>query len=96
VELKGGLSIALGKPRQGDPPVTRDTGHLAFSAGIDGALPLGRRFELVPTTRYTYVRRGPDALYVGLGSHIVRVGLGARITPARSETPLPPRGAPRR
>jgi len=85
VELKGGISAALGEPRQGDSPVPGDTGRFGLTAGIDGIVRLGTHVEMVPSFRYTHVWRGENALYVGLGDDILRAGLGVRIWLVREE-----------
>jgi hypothetical protein len=78
VELKGGMSIVLGTPRQDDFAYD-DSGWFGLTLGIDGVVRLGRQLDLVPSFRYSHVWRGPDALYVGLGDDIFRAGVGIRI-----------------
>lgn len=80
VEVKGGISVVLGKPRLGDLVYDDVAGHVALTAGIDGVIPLGGRVDLVPSLRYSHVWRG-DTFYsgVGLGSEILRVGVGVRL-----------------
>ena len=79
VGLKGGVSAVLGEPSQGDLAAPGDSGRFGLTAGIDGIVRLGAHVEMVPSLRYTHVWRGENALYVGLGDHIFRAGLGVRI-----------------
>jgi len=48
-----------------------------FGAPEQGGL--GKKLEMVPSFRYTHVWRGEDALYVGLGDPILRMGVGVRL-----------------
>jgi len=78
VEVKGGLTVVFGKPQRVDL-YDNALGHLAFTAGVDGVARLGRRIDLVPSVRYSRVVRGDNALYLGLGHHILRAGVGVRV-----------------
>jgi hypothetical protein len=78
VAVKAGFSIVLGEPRQGDLAYRDATGRLALTVGVDGAISLGSRATLVPSAFYSRVRRGQNAQALGLGSDILRVGVGVR------------------
>jgi hypothetical protein len=79
VEVKGGASLALGTPKQGDVPANGDSGRFALTVGLDGVVPLTPKLDLVPSLRYSHVWRGENALFVGLGDHIFRAGVGVRV-----------------
>jgi hypothetical protein len=79
VELKGGVSAVLGTPQQGEVPPPGDSGRFGLTAGVDGVVPIGKQVAMVPSLRYSHVWRGENALYVGLGDDIVRVGVALRI-----------------
>jgi hypothetical protein len=78
VDVKGGLTVLFGKPQRVDL-YDNDLGHLAFTAGLDGVIRVGPRVDLVPSVRYSRVVRGDNALYLGLGHHILRAGVGVRL-----------------
>jgi hypothetical protein len=78
VEVKDGVTVVFGRPRRVDL-TGDDLGHLAFTVGIDGVVRLGSRIDLVPSVRYSRVLRGDNALYLGLGHHILRAGVGVRL-----------------
>ncbi len=78
LEAKAGVSLIVGKPRQADFPIDGAAGHVALTAGVDGAVPLSGRVELVPSVRYSRAFRGDNDFYVGIGANIFRIGLGVR------------------
>jgi hypothetical protein len=78
-ELKAGPSLVLARTRQGDFVYDDAAGHLALTAAMDGVIALGRRVDLVPGVRYSYVLRGPNKDSVGINNHIVRLAVGLRI-----------------
>jgi hypothetical protein len=86
VEVKAGPSLVLGTPDQGgQAPYGQVTGKFAFTVGVDAELPIGPRIALVPSFRTSFVKRGPEAYYVGLGDRILRCGVGVRFQlPKRS------------
>ena len=79
VEMKGGISLAFGKPKHGDLPVNNDPGRFGVTLGLDGVARIGQKLDIVPSLRYSHVLRGDNAMYVGLGTDILRVGVGVRI-----------------
>jgi hypothetical protein len=78
VEAKVGPSLLFGTPQREGHQYEDPAGTLAFTAGLDAIVPLGKRMAVVPAFRYSYANRGDDALYFGLGRHIVRFGVGVR------------------
>ncbi len=78
LDAKAGLSLLLGTPQREAFQYDDPAGTLAFTIGLDVVAPLSERVAVVPGFRYSYANRGDDALYFGLGSHIVRFGLGVR------------------
>jgi hypothetical protein len=80
VEFKGGPSLVLGTPKQGDFVVFGDSGRFGLTVGMDAVVRLGRKLDVVPSFRYSHVWRGSEALSVGLGDDIVRAGVGVRIS----------------
>jgi len=80
VEVKGGPSVIFGKARQGLVTYDDAAGHFALTAGVDGAIPLSDRAELVPSLRYSRAFRGETDFYVGLGANIFRIGIGLRLS----------------
>jgi hypothetical protein len=76
VVLKAGPTVVFGKTAQGDARYDDAAGHFALTAGFDGVVPVGKRLDLVPGGRYSYVFRGPDRDFVGIGRHVLRVSLG--------------------
>jgi hypothetical protein len=78
VEPKIGASLVFGKLQQGDV-VRTDLGPFAFTAGFDVVARVGTRVDLLPSIRYSLVPRHSAAQYAGLGSHILRAGIGARV-----------------
>jgi hypothetical protein len=83
VEAKAGLTLLFGAPQREAFQYDDPAGTLAFTTGLDAVAPLGKRMAVVPAFRYSYANRGDDALYFGLGSHIVRLGVGVRFHLAR-------------
>lgn len=79
VELKLGPSLIFGKARQNDFEIEDAAGHVALTAGIDGAIRLTDRLELAPSFRYSRALRGDRDFYVGLGANIFRLGVGLRV-----------------
>jgi hypothetical protein len=77
--LKAGPTVVFGDTTQGEARYDDAAGHFALTAGFDGIIPVGRRMEMIPGARYSYVFRGPSRDSVGLGSHIVRLAVGLRI-----------------
>jgi hypothetical protein len=78
LDAKAGLSLLLGTPQREAHEYDDPAGTLALTVGLDVVAPLGERVAVVPGFRYSYANRGDDALYFGLGSHIVRIGVGVR------------------
>jgi hypothetical protein len=78
VEPKGGASLMWGTVRRGTESHDTGVGRFALTAGFDGCLPISQRVALIPTFRYSYAFRGDDAMYLGLGPDILRVGIGVR------------------
>jgi hypothetical protein len=78
VEPKLGISYVFATLRQEDL-VREDIGHFAFTVGVDVVAHVGRRIDVVPSVRYSFVDRPSDAQYAGLGNHIFRAGIGARV-----------------
>ena len=79
-ELKAGASLIVGTPKQGDFEIEDAAGSVALTAGLDVAIPLSDRVELVPSFRYSRAFRGENDFYVGLGANIFRIGLGVRMS----------------
>lgn len=87
IEPKLGIGITLGNLHQGDLEVGMEE-RLALSGGVDAVVPITTRLELVPSFRYTWVRRQheyrPDEpnhttpAELGVDHDIVRVGVGLR------------------
>jgi len=80
-EWKAGPGVAWSVTHQGDD-VYFEPGHVNFglSGGIDLVVPIGDRVSIVPTARYHYLFRGDEEMYAGLTRHVVRVGVGVRLT----------------
>ncbi len=81
VEWKAGPAVAWSVTHQGED-VYFEPAHVNFglSGGIDVGLPVGERVSIVPTARYHYLFRGDEEMYAGLTRHVVRVGVGVRLT----------------
>jgi hypothetical protein len=79
VALKAGPTVVFGKTTQGEARYDDAAGHFALTAGFDGVIPVGKRIDMIPGARYSYVFRGPSRDYVGVGSHILRLTLGLRM-----------------
>ena len=79
VELKGGLGLGLAQTRQGDVSYDYAT-PFALTAGLD--VPMSSSAHVAPSliVRYTRLFRDQDrALYTGIGSNILRIGVGIRV-----------------
>jgi hypothetical protein len=79
IEPKVGFSLIFGQPKQGQADAG-DAGQIALTAGADGAWPISSSADIVVSVRYSYAFRGDEAMHVGLGNHIVRVGVGVRLS----------------
>ena len=79
VALKAGPTVVFGQTSQGEARYDDAAGRFGLTAGLDGIIPVGRRMDVIPSARYTYVFRGPSGFYVGLGSHILRLAVGLRL-----------------
>lgn len=77
-ELKVGLSLLFGTPRREAHQYDDPGGTVALTTGADFVMPVNERFAVVPSVRYSFAIRGGDALYFGLGDHIIRLGVGIR------------------
>jgi hypothetical protein len=80
VLLQAGVSWLAATPRLNDIDVD-DPGaqHLAFTAGFDGARPVGARTAIVANVRYSIVPRTTRLVQIGVGRQIVRAGVGVRV-----------------
>jgi len=80
VLLQAGVSWLVGTPRLNDVDVDDpDARHLAFTAGFDGARPVGARTAIVANVRYSIVQRTTRIVQIGVGRQIVRAGVGFRV-----------------
>jgi hypothetical protein len=79
-EVKGGLSFLFGTPQREAWRYDDPGGRIGFTVGFDVRAPINDRIAITPNFRYTYAIRGQDALYFGLGKHIVRAGAGVAIS----------------
>lgn len=79
-EVKGGLSFLFGTPQREAFEYDDPGGRIGFTVGFDVRAPINDRIAITPDFRYTYALRGGDALYFGLGKHIVRAGAGVAIS----------------
>jgi len=52
--------------------------RLALTGGVDFTSPRSKRFGWVATMRYSFVQRSSSAIQLGIGSHVVRGGVGIR------------------
>jgi hypothetical protein len=84
MEAKGGISLLFGEPTRDGEPIPDfaeySAGTFALTAGFDAVFPFNSRISLIPSFRYSAAAREegePD--YVGLGTHITRVGVGLRV-----------------
>lgn len=79
IEPKLGASYVFSKLRQGDVE-HGDLGRFAVTVGLDAVARVGQRVDIVPSIRYSIVPRAQAAQYAGLGNHIIRVGVGVRLS----------------
>lgn len=81
VEYKVGLSLVLGQSSRGGVPLDYDiSGRLGVTGGIDWSVGTGAVVGVMGF-KYSYVFRGDENYYLGLGSHVVRVAAGLRLSP---------------
>ena len=79
VETKAGLSVLFGTPQREGRQYEDRGGVLVLTTGLDAVVRIGDRLAIVPHFRYSFANRhNDDALYYGLGNHIVRIGVAAR------------------
>lgn len=83
IEAKAGVSLLFGTPQREAFQYADPGGVFAFTTGVDVVAPVTDRLAVVPTFRYSLANRGEDALYFGLGNHIVRLGVALRFQLAR-------------
>ena len=84
-DLVAGAGWSFGKP---DREIRIDNvAGPTFTVGLDVVGQGNPRFAVVPTARYSYLRRGKDNRYAGLGAHEFRIGAGVRFGPLRRTTP---------
>lgn len=80
VEYKVGLSLVLGQSSRGGVPLEYDiAGKLGVTGGIDWSVGTGA-IAAVMGFKYSYVFRGDENYYLGLGSHVVRAAAGVRLS----------------
>ena len=80
VLLQAGVSWLAATPRLNDIDVDDpDARHLAFTAGFDGAHPVGTRTAIVANVRYSIVPRTTRIVQIGVGRQMVRAGVGVRV-----------------
>jgi hypothetical protein len=78
--LQAGVSWLVATPRLNDVDVDDpEARHLAFTAGFDGAHPVGARTAVVANVRYSIVPRTTRIVQIGVGRQIVRAGVGVRV-----------------
>lgn len=79
IDLIGGGSLVLGLSSFDNESFDGDLITPAVTGGIDVEIPMNTRFGIVTVLRYTHVVRGDRNIYLGLGNHILRGGIGLRI-----------------
>ncbi|HWF84164.1 MAG TPA: hypothetical protein VG222_04940 [Vicinamibacterales bacterium] len=84
LQLLAGVSWRGGTPTLngvaiGDP----DAGHAAFTAGAEVGRPIGARTALVAHVRYSVAPRTEREKEIGIGSQIIRAGVGVRVIVAQ-------------
>jgi hypothetical protein len=84
VQFQAGVSWVGGAPSQNGVPITRFAPdplphHFAFTAGVDVARSIGERTALVANIRYSILPRHRFETQAGVGSQVVRVGVGLRL-----------------
>jgi hypothetical protein len=78
--LQAGVSWLVATQRLNDVDVDDpEARHLAFTAGFDGAHPVGARAAIVANVRYSIVPRTTRIVQIGVGRQMVRAGVGVRV-----------------
>jgi hypothetical protein len=78
LNARGGVSW-VGGPSTASGIGNYQGGHVALTAGLDGALPASARIAFLGTFRYSLVRRSDGHRYIGVGPHVLRAGVGIRV-----------------
>lgn len=78
IEAKAGVSLLFGTPQREAFQYDDPGGAVAFTTGADVVVPVAQRLAVVPNVRYSFAVRGDDAIYFGLGRHIMRIGVALR------------------
>jgi hypothetical protein len=79
VELKAGLSLVFSR-RRSDSVFGENSTNVAFTLGADGLFPIGRRVDVAPVLRVSYVDRRSGSR---LGAAVARLGVGLRFGRSR-------------
>ena len=79
VEFKGGVSGVMAQSSRDGKPLRHDiAGRFGLTGGIDWTFG-AKSVQWIVGLKYSYVRRGHENYYLGLGNHLVRAAAGARI-----------------
>jgi hypothetical protein len=84
VQFQAGVSWVGGAPSQNGVPIAKFAPdplphHFAFTAGVDVARGIGKRTALVANVRYSILPRHLFETQAGVGSQVVRIGVGLRL-----------------
>jgi len=80
LQLLAGPSLLFGTPTLDDVPLDDPhPEHLAFTAGVDAIRRVNPRMSFLITMRYYYAPRSAALVQIGVGSQLVRAGVGIRV-----------------